>query len=120
MTRCLNETCTATAAVYTPVPLCTPCAIETALAVLPLALANALSDSRETETVAVAPDPVEPTERERAAITALRVTNSPITRRTVGQAIRSIGGSCSTDRANALSAWARTGSDLAIFDTPNP
>jgi hypothetical protein len=115
MTRCINETCTSTAEIHTPVSLCTPCAIEIALAVLPLALANALTDARETNT-SVTPEPVEPTERERAAITALRVTNSPITRRTVAQAIRSIGGTCSTDRANALSAWARSGSDLALFD----
>jgi hypothetical protein len=115
MTRCINETCTATATIHTPVSLCAPCAIETALAVLPLALANALTDTRET--AVVEPETVEPTDRERAAITALRVTNSPITRRTVAQAIRSIGGTCSTDRANALSSWARSGSDLALFDT---
>ncbi|MFD8384220.1 hypothetical protein ACFV2X_37850 [Streptomyces sp. NPDC059679] len=116
MTRCINETCTENATVHTPVSLCTPCAIETALGVLPLALANALTDARETTTAPADVETVEPTERERAAITALRITNAPITRRTVGQAIRSIGGTCSTDRANALSAWARSGSDLALFD----
>lgn len=114
---CTNETCTGLAVILHPVPLCAACSIETALAILPLALANALGQAREIETEAIPEtESITPTKLERAAITALRGTNTPITRRTVGQAIRSLGGTCATDRANALAAWAKQGGDLGIFN----
>lgn len=116
MTNCSAETCTNQATILAPVSLCTPCAIETALAILPVALGNALADSRETATETTTPDePLVATGLERAAVTALRVTNTPIGRRAIGQAIRSLGGTCSNDRAAALARWARNGTDLALF-----
>lgn len=116
-TSCANETCTSLAVIVNPVPLCTGCAIETSLAIIPLALANALNHTRETESeTSSETKPVTPTRLERTAITALRVTETPITRRTLAKAIRSIGGTCATDRANSLAAWARSGSDLGLTE----
>lgn len=121
-TPCSNETCTTPAAILSPVSLCTPCAIATALAVLPTALANALSAARETgvdgETETGETPAITPTDRERTAITGLRVTGTPIGRRSVARAVRALGGTCSTDRANALAAWARNGGDLTEHSTP--
>jgi hypothetical protein len=114
---CTTETCTAQATILAPVSLCTPCAIETALAVLPLSLGKALADSRDAATAetAEADEPLVLTEIERMALTSLRITNAPIGRRSVGQAIRSLGGKCSSERGTALACWARNASDLALF-----
>jgi hypothetical protein len=122
MNTCAAESCTNRATLLTPVSLCTPCAIETALAILPVSLGKALMDSRETATseTAAPHEPLVPTDLERAAVTALRVTNTPIGRRTIEHAIRSLGGKCSSDRGAALARWARNGSDLVLFNTEIP
>jgi hypothetical protein len=86
-----------------------------ALAALPIVLTDALVTSDETE-IEVEPEPIDASELERAALAALRVTSTPIGRRTVEQAIRSMGGRCSSERAQALARWARDGSDLSLFD----
>lgn len=115
---CAVETCLAETTIVRPVPLCLQHGIETSLAILPLALSDALADSRETSETGPTPEPVIPTELERAALAALRVTNTPIGRRSIERAIRAMGGRCSSERGMALARWARDGSDLALFSDP--
>ncbi|MCX4444728.1 hypothetical protein [Streptomyces albidoflavus] len=114
---CITETCDGRPVIHAPISICSPCAIETALAVLPLALANALTEARDAAGFASepTPEPITATRLERAALAGLRVTNTPIGRRTVENAIRSMGGRCSSTRATALARWARNGSDLAFL-----
>lgn len=115
---CAVDTCHTEPAILRPVPLCTRHGIETALAVLPAALAGALVDASETSEDETTPEPVEPTDLERAAITGLRVAGMPIGRRQIEDAVRALGGRCRSTRANDLARWARQGSDIALFNRP--
>lgn len=119
---CTVETCLATPAIASPAPLCLRHALEIALAVLPLALADALADAKDTTDIEPMPyEPIVTTEIERAALSALRVTGTAITRRSIERTIRSLGGRCASERAQVLTIWARDGLDLALFaDTNQP
>jgi len=112
---CCVDACLSQPTIIRPIPLCVRHSIEVALAALPIVLTDALVTSDETE-IEVEPEPIDASELERAALAALRVTSTPIGRRTVEQAIRSMGGRCSSERAQALARWARDGSDLSLFD----
>lgn len=98
-----QRTCAEPVVIDQPVPLCRNHGIETSLAILPLALGTALNHAEpRTRAPRRTREPMQTIRlrrSERTAIDGLAASRTPITWRNVAAAIRTAGGSCSSQRA---------------------
>lgn len=101
-----RQACSEPSMVHQPVPLCRNHAIEVALAILPAILGTALANPEpgtpEVPRTRTPMHTIRFRQGERAALEQLRASGRTVTWRSVAEAIRNSGGTCSNQRAQEL------------------